>query len=153
MNESLGGLDVSDELAKRISERQEKERAAKAALEAKQEAADKIARTVPPLWATAYAPLNAALTTANHLFSDKGERRHFRCQPQPQPHAGNHACLVIHHREPGNPGDISQTVITVSLNGIVYVSHPAIDRKYEVSKLARKDWDTLLADIYHCDVN
>jgi hypothetical protein len=143
---------MSDELARRIRERQEKERAAASAAEVKRKRAEEIALALPDQWSKATSDLHAAVTEANNKFATNGEpRRHFRWQPQPQPETGNIARTLIFHNDTGVVGSISQTVVLVSLDGKVTVTHPSFNRTFAMSGLGRQEWDMLLADIYSHD--
>jgi hypothetical protein len=143
---------VSDELARLISGRQTRKSAAAAAAEATRKEAEEIASTVPQQWSKASQDLVAAIQEATSLFADKGEPlRHFKWQPRPQADRGNFARVYICHRDTGMPGDLSQTVVSVGLNGVVYVNHPYFERSYKLSQVAREDWDLLLAEIYDQD--
>lgn len=144
---------VSDELGKRIDERLAKERARVEAAAAQRRRAEEIAQEVPGQWAGAIKGLYEAITAASRTFAEKGlQHRYFKPQPLRSPKFGNHARILIYHNDTGLFGSISQTVITVGLDGQVTVRHRSFSRAFAVSHIKREDWDVLLADIYEHDL-
>ena len=91
-------------------------------------------------------------------LSERGDpRRHFLWQPQsshftrerrPESIRNNHARIAIAQRDADVHGNISLTFVTVDLDGFVVAEHPSFERTYEPSILGRRDWDSLLAEIY-----
>ena len=144
---------MSDELGKRIDERVAKERARAEAAAAQRRRSEEIAQEVPGQWARAIKGLYEAIAAASRTFAEKGLQHHyFKPQPLRQPKLGNHARILIYHKDTGLFGSISRTVITVGLDGRVTVRHRSFSRAFAVSDIKREDWDVLLADIYEHDL-
>jgi hypothetical protein len=87
-------------------------------------------------------------------------RRHFLWQPQsshftrerrPESIRNNHARIAIAQRDADVHGNISLSFVTVGLDGFVVAEHLSFERTYELSILGRRDWDSLLAEIYKND--